>query len=75
MKRPSTRFSLHGRLMATTAIALGLFLAAAGWIWERLFTTNVLASAEEQMLIVAYSLVDATRHGNMPIPPPSMHPS
>ena len=61
MKRPAFRTSLHGRLMATTAIALGLFLAAAGWIWERLFTTSVLASAEEQMLIVAYSLVDATR--------------
>lgn len=47
--------------MATTAIALCLFLLATGWIWERLFTTNVRASAEEQMLIVAYGLVDATR--------------
>ena len=47
--------------MATTAIALCLFLLAAGWIWERLFTTNVRASAEEQMLIVAYGLVDATK--------------
>ena len=55
------RVSLHGRLMATTAIALGLFLLATGWIWERLFTTSVRASAEEQMLIVAYGLVDATR--------------
>ena len=55
------RFSLHGRLMATTAIALCLFLLATGWIWERLFTTSVRASAEEQMLIVAYGLVDATR--------------
>lgn len=55
------RISLHGRLMATTAIALCLFLLAAGWIWERLFTTSVRASAEEQMLIVAYGLVDATK--------------
>ncbi len=55
------RTSLHGRLMATTAIALCLFLLAAGWIWERLFTTSVRASAEEQMLIVAYGLVDATK--------------
>ena len=55
------RISLQGRLMATTAIALCLFLLATGWIWERLFTTNVRASAEEQMLIVAYGLVDATR--------------
>ena len=47
--------------MATTAIALCLFLLAAGWIWERLFTTSVRASAEEQMLIVAYGLVDATK--------------
>ena len=55
------RVSLQGRLMATTAIALCLFLLATGWIWERLFTANVRASAEEQMLIVAYGLVDATR--------------
>lgn len=55
------RVSLQGRLMATTAIALCLFLLATGWIWERLFTTSVRASAEEQMLIVAYGLVDATR--------------
>lgn len=47
--------------MATTAIALCLFLLATGWIWERLFTTSVRASAEEQMLIVARGLVDATR--------------
>ena len=47
--------------MATTAIVLCLFLLATGWIWERLFTTSVRASAEEQMLIVAYGLLDATR--------------
>lgn len=55
------RASLQRRLMATTAIALCLFLLATGWIWERLFTNSVRASAEEQMLIVAYGLVDATR--------------
>lgn len=53
--------SLQRRLMATTAIALCLFLLAVGWIWERLFTASVRAGAEEQMLIVAYGLVDATR--------------
>ena len=47
--------------MAMTAIALCLFLLATGWIWERLFTASVRASAEEQMLIVAYGLVDATK--------------
>ena len=46
--------------MATTAIALCLFLLAAGWIWERLFTASIRAGAEEQMLIVAYGLVNAT---------------
>ena len=55
------RASLQRRLMATTAIALCLFLLATGWIWERLFTSSVRASAEEQMLIVAYGLIDATR--------------
>ncbi len=55
------RASLQRRLMATTAIALCLFLLATGWIWERLFTNSVRASAEEQMLIVAHGLVDATR--------------
>ncbi len=53
--------SLQRRLMATTAIALCVFLLAAGWIWERLFTASVRAGAEEQMLIVAYGLVNATR--------------
>ena len=61
MLRHFMRASLQRRLMATTAIALCLFLLATGWIWERLFTNSVRASAEEQLLIVAYGLVDATR--------------
>ena len=61
MVRHLMRVSLQRRLMATTAIALCLFLLAAGWIWERLFTASVRAGAEEQMLIVAYGLVDATK--------------
>ena len=50
--------------MATSAIALGTFLALTGWVLERSFAASVLASAEEQMRGAIYGLLAAAQERN-----------
>ena len=47
--------------MVTSAIALGSFLAATGWVLERSFVASVLARAEEQMRGAIYGLLGAAQ--------------
>lgn len=62
--------SLQARLMATSAIALGTFLALTGWVLERSFAASVLAGAEEQMRGAIYGLLAAAqeRDGRLEFP-------
>ena len=47
--------------MVTSAIALGSFLAATGWVLERSFAGSVLAGAQEQMRGAIYGLLGAAQ--------------
>lgn len=47
--------------MVTSAIAVGSFLAATGWVLERSFAGSVVAGAEEQLRGAIYGLLGAAQ--------------
>lgn len=51
--------AIQSRLLITTTLVLGTFLSLTGWVLDRSFRASQLASAEEQLKLVVYSLMGA----------------
>lgn len=51
------KLGIQSRLVVTTTLVLGAFLTLAGLVLDRSFKASTLASAEEQLKLVVYSLM------------------
>jgi len=51
------KHSIQTRLLVTTTGVLVLFLTLTGWVLDRSYSASVVASAEEQLRLVIYSLM------------------